>query len=642
MSGPGDRFGADTAKLEEVQQLRSTAHLAEYTGVLTETGDSVHLLTLAPELADTDAAVDAFSRVSDQWYNASANANIRPVRARGTTPRPWIAVPDTTEATLATTQPSLSPAASKTVIAETADALRTLGLYNTVHGQLTPDDIYLPDGIDESAGITVEVGGFGLEAAIGAASGTYEPTAYTPPELVDGLSQLGEQADVYGLGAVTYFALTGQPPITGSDLPAAIRDGPTAPPSAYADDVSQAVDDVVMKALAASPADRYDSPYAFHRAFASAFDPADVTSDTTDESPTASGGATADSEERADDTASSESQTEDGGSSVTRRAALGLLGLGAIGAAGAALFGNRLVESVADGLGSQPGSSLDGDDDGQTPDSDDAGGSDATSAGVYADWLPAPERIGGQDHYPFSYFDMEAFESNEDELSEASFDPEGVERLWSPLEFGWRAVSNLTLFAEVGFPYVVIEASFDREGAITTLANEGFEEDSAYNGYTVMRDTAQDRAYGVGDGTVAIVSGQNSVGSVETILDTDSGDTERYDEASDDMATLIGELGGGSFVRGETMAPPDRFDAEQGEFPGMVARGSRARINGATTAQEWVIVYESSDDVDTDDLETWVDANRASGDQFESAENISYSSEGRVGIVTATGDTSDI
>ena len=261
---------------------------------------------------------------------------------------------------------------------------------------------------------------------------------------------------------------------------------------------------------------------------------------------------------------------------------------------------------------------------------------------VYADWLPAPDELGDDDHYSFTYLDMADFEEYEDELDDESFDPTSFEDVWSPLSFDWTDVSDLTLFGGFGFNNIVIEAEFSREDAISDLEDEEYEEDSEYDGYTIMFDSESERAVAVGDGTVVIVSGDESVDTAETLLDTQGGDSERYGEASDDMATLVGELGGGSLVQGRTTETPDRPAPAEGEFENMVARGSRAQINGATTDRTWVVVYESSDDVDTDDLEAWVDANDGIDEQFEDAEDISYSSDGRLGIVTVTGDTDEL
>jgi len=198
----------------------------------------------------------------------------------------------------------------------------------------------------ETEELTVELGGFGLEAAIRAAVNEYEPTAYTAPELVDGSTQPSEQTDTYGLGAVTYFALTGQAPVAGTDLTAAIRDGPTNPPSTYANGIGPDVDDVVMRALSPAPADRYESPYALHRAFRSVFDPDDLGSvDTSEyddgeaetadqvESADATPDGAGDDSPSEEDTYSTESDDTDK-RSVTRRAAVGLLGIGALGGTG--------------------------------------------------------------------------------------------------------------------------------------------------------------------------------------------------------------------------------------------------------------------------------------------------------------------
>ncbi|WP_277543290.1 outer membrane protein assembly factor BamB family protein [Haloarcula laminariae] len=350
MSGPANRFEAETDALSDVRLAGPGEYLHEYTGVLAETGERVRILAIPPELAEIDAAIDAFKQVSDRWYNASANANILTVRDRGTEPRPWIAVPDHGGDTLTTLQSDLSPEAIETIISETADALRTLGLYNTVHGHLSPDDIYLPDATGQTDAPTVEVGGFGLEAAIQAAVGEFEPTVYSAPELLDGSNQPTEETDVYGLAAISYFALIGSPPVEGANLDQAIRDGPATPPSAYDDAIPAGLDDAVIQALAANPADRYESPYAFHRGFISAFDPdlfpeeqtQEFTDDTqaqTTSTDTSSDSGSASEPQRSDEPVDATPSSEDGsGRSLTRRALLGIAGLGGVSSVAAGVF----------------------------------------------------------------------------------------------------------------------------------------------------------------------------------------------------------------------------------------------------------------------------------------------------------------
>ena len=57
----------------------------------------------------------------------------------------------------------------------------------------------------------------------------------------------------------------------------------------------------------------------------------------------------------------------------------------------------------------------------------------------------------------------------------------------------------------------------------------------------------------------------------------------------------------------------------------MVACGHKLQIRGAMSGLTWLVVYESEDDVSTDDLEAWVEAN-----------------DGRVGFITGTADTEKV
>lgn len=149
---------------------------------------------------------------------------------------------------------------------------------------------------------------------------------------------------MYGLGAITYFALTGQPPVAEPNLEESIRDGPANPPSEYNEEVASGVDDVVMRALSGDPGDRQEFSYAFKRAFLSAFDADSFETDTddsaaeTDRSP-----ATDETEERADETTTEESD-EQAASSAIKRATPSLLGLGVMSVIGIGLVQDQLPQ----------------------------------------------------------------------------------------------------------------------------------------------------------------------------------------------------------------------------------------------------------------------------------------------------------
>lgn len=269
MSWDAEQVGRATNKFHSVESDLERKYIHEYEAILTEADKPIRIITLSPEFADNDAAIDAFERVSGQWYNVNTHPNTISIIEREATPRPWIAVEQHQEPTLDQVQSRLTPIEIEAVITDTAEALRTLGLYNAVHGMLSPEDITV---VRDDSGTTAQVGGFGLNYAVRAALGESKPTSYMAPELLDNAEHSIEQTDVYGLGAITYFALTGQTPVDGSNIEQAICDGPSHPPSEHADKINPALDDCIMRALSTYPGDRQDSPHAFKRAFLSTFD----------------------------------------------------------------------------------------------------------------------------------------------------------------------------------------------------------------------------------------------------------------------------------------------------------------------------------------------------------------------------------
>src|SRR5208282_3351841 len=84
---------------------------------------------------------------------------------------------------------------------------------------------------------------------------------YMSPEQAAGrLDQVNERSDVYGLGAILYEILTGEPPFAGTDMQEVIRrvarEAPV-PPRALVPVTPRALEAVCLKALAKERAERY-------------------------------------------------------------------------------------------------------------------------------------------------------------------------------------------------------------------------------------------------------------------------------------------------------------------------------------------------------------------------------------------------
>ena len=101
---------------------------------------------------------------------------------------------------------------------------------------------------------------------------------YMAPEQAVGDRSLDARADIYALGAMMYFALTGQPPFTGETafavMMAHARD-PVVPPSQVRPDVPADLEQVVLRCLAKKPDDRFPTVKALGEALAACASAAD-------------------------------------------------------------------------------------------------------------------------------------------------------------------------------------------------------------------------------------------------------------------------------------------------------------------------------------------------------------------------------
>jgi serine/threonine-protein kinase len=83
---------------------------------------------------------------------------------------------------------------------------------------------------------------------------------FMSPEQAQGGGELDGRSDIYSLGAVAYYLLTGRPPFEGQDglrvIIAHARD-PVVPPSRVRDDIPEDLERIVLRCLAKDAADRF-------------------------------------------------------------------------------------------------------------------------------------------------------------------------------------------------------------------------------------------------------------------------------------------------------------------------------------------------------------------------------------------------
>ncbi len=173
-----------------------------------------------------------------------------------------------------TREPQLPLDEALQIAREVADALSYAHAHDVVHRDIKPENIMLSGG-------HAIVADFGIARAVSAAGGdkltetglAIGTPAYMSPEQAAGTGHVDRRSDIYSLGCVLYETLAGQPPFTGPTAQAIMaRHSLDAVPrlKIVRETIPDALEDVINRALAKVPADRYSSAEQFAAAMSTA------------------------------------------------------------------------------------------------------------------------------------------------------------------------------------------------------------------------------------------------------------------------------------------------------------------------------------------------------------------------------------
>jgi serine/threonine-protein kinase len=172
----------------------------------------------------------------------------------------------------------LAPGRAVHLLRQVCGALAEAHAVGLVHRDVKPGNVLVGERggradvaklLDFGLVAPTDTSGDGRLTQLGTVAGT---PAFMSPEQAGGDDSPGPAADVYAVGAVAYFLLTGRPPFDHRSavklLAAHLHETP-APPSAHRPGVPTDLEAVVLRCLAKPPADRYPDAAALDAALAS-------------------------------------------------------------------------------------------------------------------------------------------------------------------------------------------------------------------------------------------------------------------------------------------------------------------------------------------------------------------------------------
>ncbi|HEX6153107.1 MAG TPA: serine/threonine-protein kinase [Solirubrobacterales bacterium] len=225
----------------------------------------VALKLIAPEVA-TDAVFARRFAEESRIAASIEHPNVVPIYAAGEEGGvPWIAMRYVAGSDLGrrlAREGPLDPAEAVALIAQVGNGLDAIHAAGLVHRDVKPANVLLSD---EPSSAHAYITDFGVARNIATESGLTQTGRfvgtldYVAPEQISG-EQIDARADVYALGCLLFKLLTGEVPFPregeAARLYAHLNDPPPAP-SLYATAVPMALDDVVVRAMAKPPGDRY-------------------------------------------------------------------------------------------------------------------------------------------------------------------------------------------------------------------------------------------------------------------------------------------------------------------------------------------------------------------------------------------------
>lgn len=292
VEGPAAGGGLIAGRFRLGELLGSGGTASVFAAVDTVTGRRLAVKLLHPHLSESAPVRDAFLAEARRTAQVAHPAVVVivdiGVSDDSGTPIAWIAQERVAGRPLSEHVRAEGPLSPREAVAVAADVLAGLEAAHAagvIHRDVSPSNVLVRREAD--GGIRATLLDFGLADAAGrtahgddvlrsavtdATAGVVGNVQYASPEQLSG-RPVGPRGDLYQVGGLLMFALTGRAPFDGDDRLALARAHLSAPPpvpSVRRHGIAPALDRVVVRALLKDPEDRFDDAGAMRAALLAA------------------------------------------------------------------------------------------------------------------------------------------------------------------------------------------------------------------------------------------------------------------------------------------------------------------------------------------------------------------------------------
>jgi hypothetical protein len=297
------------------------------------------------------------------------------------------------------------------------------------------------------------------------------------------------------------------------------------------------------------------------------------------------------------------------------------------------------------------GTELSGDEsDGDDSNSDDSNSDDSNGSETdrfdYRKYLLDPDELGIDEYY-FTYAQPNIIAENEDNFDEDIYqgvdensidiEEQRFDTIVEQLDVDFDEISNIVEYD--GITVFTVEPNTDTTEDIVELLEEeeGLDTEDEIGGYDVYIGEQQRSGVAIQDNNIIfILDAEDASDRLELVIDAANGEEDQYGDAYDSFEVLLNNLGTGVRMGGRAFAEPG--DANLPGLDNVVAVGNRLIIDGETSDDRVVYVFEDEADVDVEDTREFVENEGF----FEDAEEFNVSQSGRAAIVNAEFDTDEL